>query len=243
MPVRYDDFESSLMSDEVNEVLGTMPAFILRWGNMLLLMIILLLLLLSGFVSYPDIMSGKAIVAPVIAPAAITVDKGTVKALYVSNGQLVRKGQPLFQKTVVGNNTTADTVLSPAYGKVVFERVIDSMAVYNHTTLLMSIQPEKVAYVSTVTLPSAGTGKIQIGQQVAIHLNNYPSREFGNLVGTVLSKPLPAGDGIVSVDVLLSGGNVTTFHKVLDIYKEMDGQAEVVTTNKRLIQRILSFLN
>ena len=243
MPVRYDDFESSLMSEEVNEVLGSTPAFILRWGNLMLLMIILLLLLLSGFITYPDIIPGKAMVAPAIAPAAITIDKGTVKGVYVKSGQSVKAGQPLLGVAAIGNNTVVDTVRSPADGSVVFERTIDSSTLYYHATLLMSIIPEKADYITTVTLPSTGAGKIQIGQQVAIYLNNYPSREFGSLSGIVLSKPLSTGNGAVTIDVQLLSANTTTYHKILDIYKEMDGRAEIVTTNKRLIQRILSFLN
>jgi hypothetical protein len=243
MPVRSEDFESSLMSEEVNEVLGSTPAFILRWGNLVLLTIILVLLSLSGFITYPDIIPGKAIVSPVIAPAAITIDKGEVKALYVKNGQPVKKGQPLFGKTAAGGTGFTDTVLSPTDGRAVFERTIDNSVTYYHSALLMSIFPEKAAYTTTVTLPSNGAGKIKIGQQVAIHLNNYPSREFGNLAGTVLSKPLASGNGYVTIDVQLLSANITTYHQALDIYKEMDGQAEIVTTNKRLIQRILSFLN
>ncbi|MBV7529432.1 HlyD family efflux transporter periplasmic adaptor subunit [Chitinophaga sp. sic0106] len=237
MSVKNIALESSLMSEEVNEVLGAGPSFMMRWGNILLFAVILLFLTLSGLIRFPDIIGGKATIVPLQAPASVIIDQGGVQAALVQNGQLVHQGQALLLRT------GGDTIAAPVAGKVVFERSIDSRIIYTKPTLLLSILPEHGDYITTVTLPSAGAGKVQIGQEVSIHLNDYPSGEFGKLAGKVLSRPLPAGNGAVSIDIQLKDGNISSYHKPLDIYKAMDGRAEIVTANKRLIQRILSFLN
>ncbi|SHL16892.1 HlyD family secretion protein [Chitinophaga jiangningensis] len=237
MSVKHIPLESSLMSEEVNEVLGAGPSFMMRWGNILLFAVILLFLTLSGLIRYPDIITGKVTVAPLQAPTSVTINNGSIQSTLVQNGQVVTKGQALLL------HSGGDTIAAPAAGKVVFERSTDSHIIYTKPTLILSILPEHGDYLTTVTLPSAGAGKVQIGQEVSIHLNDYPSGEFGKLAGKVLSRPLPAGNGAVSIDIQLKDGNISSYQKPLDIYKAMDGRAEIVTANKRLIQRILSFLN
>jgi len=165
MPERTLHADLSLVSDEMNEVLGATPHWITRWGSLLLFGAVALLLLVSAFIKYPDVINGSIQIDP-------------------------QQGQN---------------------------------------------------YTATMLVSATGSGKIQAGQPVIISLDSYPQAEFGSISGKVASRPLPAAGHMVKLLVQLDNSLVTSHHKKLDLYKQEQGQAEIITTRKRLIQRIFSF--
>ncbi len=60
-----------LRSEQVQEILTTVPNWMIRWGNTLLLLLIIMLLFISWFVKYPDIIATEAIVTTEIPPEKI----------------------------------------------------------------------------------------------------------------------------------------------------------------------------
>ncbi len=84
------------------------------------------------------------------------------------------------------------------------------------------------------------SGKIRIGQQVNIRLANFPDREFGILQGKVKNISLvPDKDGNLLLDVGLIKGLETSYHKIIPFQQEMKGNAEIVTEDLRLTERLL----
>ena len=85
-----------LRSEEVQEILTSVPNWMIRWGNTLILIIIFILLAITWFVKYPDIISAQAMVTTQIPPhreyANIT---GNIDTLFVSDNQLVTSNSPL----------------------------------------------------------------------------------------------------------------------------------------------------
>lgn len=86
----------NIKSDEITEILGTPPKWIVRWGITVLLIIVLFIFIGSAFFRYPDI-----IVAPVVItaenPPSVVVARvnGKPEKLFVSNDQDVIKGDTL----------------------------------------------------------------------------------------------------------------------------------------------------
>ena len=85
-----------LRSNNVQEILGHVPVWIVRWGITLITVIILGILTGSWFYQYPDIVRPPVMVttenppSPVIAKAS-----GRIVALFVSDTQIVERGQTL----------------------------------------------------------------------------------------------------------------------------------------------------
>ena len=71
--------EIELRSEEVQEVMGQIPAWIVRWGITILFIVVLALLVGSYFFRYPDVITTS----------------GKINELYVFNGQEVKMGSPL----------------------------------------------------------------------------------------------------------------------------------------------------
>lgn len=105
---------------------------------------------------------------------------------------------------------------------------------------IVSILPdEKEAVVGRMSVPTVNSGKIITGEKVLIKLDNYPYQEFGIIEGKVQNISLiPDSQGNYYVDVILSKGLKTSYNKTLKFDKELRGNAEIVTKDLRLIERV-----
>ena len=104
---------------------------------------------------------------------------------------------------------------------------------------VMAIVPAKARTpIGRVSLPINRAGSVQIGQAVFIRLDNYPGEQFGLLKGRVAAiSPVPLG-ARYAVEVALSDGLTTTFGQHLTYQQEMQGQAEIVVEDLRVIDRM-----
>jgi len=92
--------------------------------------------------------------------------------------------------------------------------------------------------VGKVILPVLGSGKVEVGQLVNIKFFNFPHVEFGMVRGVVKSKSLVASDNNYVVEVTLPDGLKTSYGEVLPFSQEMQGTAEIITEDVRLLERI-----
>jgi multidrug resistance efflux pump len=104
---------------------------------------------------------------------------------------------------------------------------------------VLTIVPDgNQAPVGRVMMPLANSGKVKPGHAVYIRLDNYPYQEFGLLRGVVKSiSPVPR-EARYAIEVALPAALETTFGKRLDFRQEMQGRAEIVTEDLRLLERI-----
>ncbi|MFZ4927969.1 HlyD family secretion protein [Chryseobacterium sp. Mn2064] len=95
-------------------------------------------------------------------------------------------------------------------------------------------------YIGKVKAPAQNFGKVKVGQTVNIKLANYPDQEFGVLDGVINNISLtPDKDGNLLLDVSLPKGLQTSYKKRITFQQEMNGRADIVTDDLRLIERLL----
>lgn len=91
---KWKDVE--LRSEEVQEVMGQIPPWILRWGITLLFIIVLALLIVSIFFKYPDVITAEmTLTGRYPATGIIARSSGKISHLYVSEGTRVGNGHLL----------------------------------------------------------------------------------------------------------------------------------------------------
>ena len=124
-------------------------------------------------------------------------------------------------------------------GKVSFLNVWNKNQNVNQGDLVFTVIPtENTQFIARLKTPQQNSGKIKIGQKVNIKLANYPDYEFGMLEGKVHNISLtPDKDGFYLVEVGLSKPLITSYNKKIAFKQEMQGAAEIVTEDLRLIQR------
>lgn len=84
------------------------------------------------------------------------------------------------------------------------------------------------------------SGKVKLGQRVNIKLNSYPYMEYGMLEGSIRSiSEVPDGDNY-SLEVELSNGLTTNYGRKLKFAQKIEGVAEIITEDQRLLQRIFN---
>jgi len=124
-------------------------------------------------------------------------------------------------------------------GKVSFLNYWDTNQTVNQGDLVFTIIPsENTAYIAKLKTPAQNSGKIKVGQNVNIKLENYPDTEFGVLNGMVKNISLiPDTEGLYYIDVSLPDKMITSYKKEIDFKQEMRGSAEIITEDLRLIER------
>jgi hypothetical protein len=106
-------------------------------------------------------------------------------------------------------------------------------------------------YIGELYIESSGAGKVEVGQTANINLLSFSKKEFGMLRGRVatvadISTKLNAGGqprSVYKLYVSLPSGLVTTTHKKLPFRYGMEGDAEVITKDIRVIERIFDSIS
>ncbi|MDD2412684.1 MAG: HlyD family efflux transporter periplasmic adaptor subunit [Bacteroidales bacterium] len=139
------------------------------------------------------------------------------------------------------NAWTKMYVLStPISGKVAFIKFWSknqNVQMGNEVFSVVPIAESKI--VGKIKLPIKGSGKVKEGQQVNIKLDNYPYLEYGIIIGKINSVSLMPSDDNYSVEVEFPNGLTTNYKKKLAFGQNMQGSAEIITEDIRLIERFI----
>jgi len=130
-------------------------------------------------------------------------------------------------------------------GEVSLLEVYNERQTVRQGDLIFTVIPNKFGgFVGKIKAPIHNSGKLKIGQRVNIKLANYPSEEFGMLQGKIEKISLTADkNGNYLVDVSFPNSLTTTYNKKLKFKQEMQGSAEIITEDLRLINRFFNQLH
>lgn len=105
-----EEKEIELRSEEVQEVLGTVPHWILRWGIIVISAIVFILLIGSWFFKYPDTISATMTLTSATPPASLVAKtNGRLKELYVCDKCQVKTDEYL---AVIENPASTEAMLT-----------------------------------------------------------------------------------------------------------------------------------
>lgn len=132
-------------------------------------------------------------------------------------------------------------LISHVSGVVTFTKYWSENQTVNKDEPVLSIVPFDTGdYIGRITLKMNRSGKVKAGQSVNIKLSGFPYLEYGMVRGVVKSKSLvPAGDSYI-IELSLPSGLTTLYGKKLDFTQNMQGTAEIITDDLRLLQKILN---
>ncbi|TDE17063.1 HlyD family efflux transporter periplasmic adaptor subunit [Dyadobacter psychrotolerans] len=108
---------------------------------------------------------------------------------------------------------------------------------------LMLIEPQTSSFRGLVKLPQANLGKVLEGQAVLIKMDGFPYREYGMLEGKLARPSLtPGKDTAYWAYVDLPFKLKTRYGKDLPYRNGLKGTAEIITADRRLLERLVSTL-
>jgi len=133
---------------------------------------------------------------------------------------------------------------SPISGQITFTSFWSSNQFVNAGNVVFTVVPDKEqTIIGRAVVPIAGAGKIETGQRVNIKLDNYPHMEYGIVTGRVTNismVPVTTEQGaFYTAEIALVNNLVTNYNRQLPFNQEMQGVAEIVTKDRRLIERLV----
>lgn len=249
-----------LRSEEVQEVMGSIPPWILRWGIVLVVVVCIFFLIGSFVFRYTETVAGRVRFSydqPIVSVCCPR--QSVVKKVMAENGEVVRKGQQLLLATL-GSEGEDSLYRSPIDGRIYFVTDLLSHAAYEpnaevsisesiktaervttETELrrLLVIVPLRSSCLSAAMYVSEDDRRrVAIGQRVVIK-TSYQELQNGSdqtIEGRVkYVSAYPREDGLYLISISLpkseSGLHRTSY--------PMEGAAEVIVQDQRLIDALL----
>jgi HlyD family secretion protein len=133
---------------------------------------------------------------------------------------------------------------TPVPGLITFTRFwSENQYVTTGDNVFTIVPVEKQKIIGRAEAPIAGVGKVEPGQRVNIKLDNFPHLEYGILEGrvaTISKVPVNKSEGTYyTVEVVLVNDMITNYGRELHFSQEMQGTAEIITKERRMIQRLI----
>ena len=136
-----DNTNIEIRSEEVQEILESVPNWMIRYGNMLILALVIMLLGISYFVKYPDVINAQAMITTEIPPQKeFAKSTGALQAVLVKDGDLVMKDQPL---AIIENTANYKDVF-------ILKSIIDSAKINNKTSFKFPINEMPVLFLGDI---------------------------------------------------------------------------------------------
>jgi hypothetical protein len=224
----------------MDEVIGNIPVWIVRWGITVLFAVGVLALLIANLISFPDILHATVLMQSENQPGKVTIrrtdENSAFKFSYlVKNGDQVVPGDTLLTRYDPKENKYYYTI-TPMSGKIYITHGIDQK---NTLDQIIWVVPKSTRAEIKVKYNSKRAGNVKVGQSVKIELSDFPSNEYGYLDGKI-SSILPVqmdGEHLAYVE-LKQKKIVTSVRKEIPILPVMEGTAEIVLSDRSIFQRI-----
>jgi len=129
-------------------------------------------------------------------------------------------------------------------GKITFSKYwIENQNVLSGEEVFAIVPDLTLRLIGKAMLPIARSGKVRTGQKVNIRLQNFPENEYGILRGMVSNislVPVQTGEmAYYSVEISLTDNLTTTYRKELPWLPNMQGQADIITEDISLLERLV----
>lgn len=234
------DREIELHHESIEEILGTPPVGMVRVGSGMLLVVMLGLLIGSRFITYPDMVKVPALLYGDL-PLSIETSPETGKVRHVfqyDNGQ-IEPGDSLF--SVEKYSGEIITVVSRFSGFVEFNPLLEikhNVQKNDTVAIIWGKKAESVACI--VSLSPNRAGNVREGNKIVIHLEKYPSEQYGVIESHVKKISRFNTEKDIQVMAELSGEIKTSYQKEIFIRGNNYATVEIITGEKTLFNRLVN---
>jgi multidrug resistance efflux pump len=132
-------------------------------------------------------------------------------------------------------------LLSPVNGTVTFIKYwSENQTVAEGEPVLYVVPEDAGEMLGRTSLKMQRSGKVKIGYTVNLKLSSFPYLEYGMVRGTVRSKSLVSSGNEYMIEISLPDGLTTLYGNKLEFTQNMQGTAEIITEDIRLLQKIVN---
>ncbi len=133
-------------------------------------------------------------------------------------------------------------LIAPLSGKIAFSNFLEENIQLKQGQTICFVNPENTLYYASIFVPQNNFGKIKLGERIIFKLPAYPFQEFGIINGKLdFIAEIPSDSGFTA-RALLPNGLLTNYKKQLQYHEGLSAQAEIITENLKLSDRIFNGL-
>jgi multidrug resistance efflux pump len=93
--------------------------------------------------------------------------------------------------------------------------------------------------VCKAILPISQSGKVKLGATTTVRLDAFPYQQYGILRGVLQNIALVPQKEDYQLDIALPNALTTSYGKTLNFRQEMQGSANIITEDRRVVERVL----
>lgn len=143
--------------------------------------------------------------------------------------------------SAIGSWELKYVITAPIDGTVTFNKYWSETQNVKEGEIVMTVIPELPSkIIGKVELPIQGSGKVKVGQKVNVKFDNYPYMEYGMVRGYIKNISMVPTNNVYMVELEFPDGLVTNYNIKLELSRELQGTAEIITDELRLIQRFFN---
>jgi multidrug resistance efflux pump len=131
---------------------------------------------------------------------------------------------------------------SPVGGRVSLVRFYQENQEVKIGESIFYVTPSNTNYFGEMVIPQYNFGKVKVGQQVLLKFHAYPYEQFGSVIGKIEYISSISTDSGFLAKVILPNGLRTTYNKELFYQKGLNAEANIITENMNLLQRLFFYL-
>ena len=128
-------------------------------------------------------------------------------------------------------------IKSPSGGKISFTIPLQENQFFQMDKIIGYVDPPDSRYYAVVNLAQGNFGKIDVGQEVQLRFEAYPSEEFGFVSGKLsYISDVPSDSGFLA-NIDLPKGLLTNYGRSIQYKSGLKSQASIITKDQRLLER------
>ncbi|MCH8549169.1 MAG: HlyD family secretion protein [Balneolaceae bacterium] len=130
-------------------------------------------------------------------------------------------------------------ITAPFSGRVVYAGIVQENQTVTSGQELFYLQPDNTAWFGELSVSQQSFGRVEEGQRVMVRFSGYPYHEFGSVYGEVeYFSDFPIRDSLFFAKVSFPDGLLSSYGHEIPPRNGMTGQAEIITQDVRLLQRV-----
>lgn len=230
--------EEPLHTDQMQDIIGTPPLWLYRWGISIVLAIVLICTLISSVISYPEAIQTQIKIHSINSPYGLSLkDSALLIKLMVQNNNIVKKGDSL---AILENLMGKKILKAPKNGRVIYAGVIHENELLFPNQNIFFISDENKGFYGEMFVPQNGIYKVKSGQTVLIKLRNAVDERpiLKGVVRYITNDQLANSTRVAEVEFY----NLNNQAGNLLLRNGMIADAEIITANVTLLHRLINSL-
>ncbi len=132
-------------------------------------------------------------------------------------------------------------ITAPFSGRVVYAGIVQENQTVAAGQELFYLQPGNTTWFGELSVSQQSFGRVEEGQRVLVRFSGYPYHEFGSVYGEVeYFSEFPVRDSLFLAKVHFPDGLLTSYGHNIPPRNGMTGQAEIITQDLRLLERVVN---